>query len=468
MALAKNQLTELTVTAVTGEGNGVARYIDADTPAPGMVVFLPRTAIGDVVRSRIVKVQKNHAFGRVEEVLTASPDRGADPCGGCAVFGRCGGCTWRHVTYAAELRYKQQWVADTLSRIGGLTVAPLPIVGADDPDRYRNKAQFPVAPAQPGGADPFTPQIGFFAPRSHQIVPVRDCLLQPESFAPVLDAVADWMTQNGVLPYDETEHTGLLRHIFIRQGAVTGQMMVCLVCRSGRLPDVPGLIRRARAAAPQLTSLCVDLNRARTNVILGGDGFTLWGEDAITDELCGLRFRLSPWSFYQVDHAQTERLYRLAAEAAALTGEETLLDLYCGTGTIGLSMAHRARQLIGVEIVPAAVEDARRNAQQNGIDNARFLCADAAAAARQLADESVRPDVIVLDPPRKGCDPSLIRTMCGMAPSRIVYISCDPATLSRDLRLLGEAGYRTVQVQPVDFFPRTAHCENIALLTKER
>ena len=463
MALAKNQLTELRVIAVTGEGNGVARYTDEDIPAPGIVVFIPRTAVGDRVLCRIVKVQRSHAFGRVEALLESSPDRGADPCGGCPVYGRCGGCVWRHVTYEAECRYKQQWVADTLSRVGGLSLAPLPLAAADQPDRYRNKAQFPVAPGEPGSREP---QIGFFAPRSHRIVPVRDCCLQPEGYRAVLDAVADWMAANAVFAYDEETHTGLVRHIYIRQGAATGQMLVCLVCRSGRLPAVPELIRRVRDAAPMLAGLYVNINRERTNVILGDDGYTLWGEDAIEDELCGLRFRLSTHAFYQVNHAQTERLYRLAAEAAAPQGSETLLDLYCGTGTIGLSMAARVRQVIGVEIVPAAVENARQNARTNGIRNARFICGDAAQAAGQLRREGIRPDGIVLDPPRKGCDPALIATTAAMAPRRIVYISCDPATLARDLRLFGEAGYRTVQVQPVDLFPRTAHCENVALLLR--
>ena len=461
MALAKNQSVELNITGMTGEGNGVARYVDGDTPAPGFVVFVPRTAVGDRIRCRIVKVQKHHAFGRLEEVLEPSPDRSDDACSGCGVYGRCGGCVWRHVTYAAECRYKYHWVRDTLQRVGGVTVEPLPLAAAEQPDRYRNKAQFPVAPGDVGGE----PLVGFFAPRSHRMVPVRDCLLQPESFRPVLEAVARWMRENGVSAYDEATHSGLVRHIYIRQGAASGQMMVCLVCRHGRLPAVGALIAGVRAAAPELASLSVNINPDQTNVILGSRGYVLWGEDGIEDTLCGLRFRLSPRSFYQVNHAQTEVLYRKAAEAAALTGTETLLDLYCGTGTIGLSMAAKAGQVIGVEVVPEAVEDARRNAEVNGIRNARFFCADAARAAQQLAEEGVRPDVIIIDPPRKGCDEALVGTVVRMAPRRVVYVSCDPATLSRDLARFEERGYRTVQVQPVDLFPRTGHCECVALLT---
>ncbi len=461
MALAKNQLVELTIIGVTGEGNGVARHIDADIPAPGMVVFVPRTAVGDRLICRIVKVQKHHAFGRVEELLDASPDRSADAYDGCAVFGRCGGCVWRHVTYEAECRYKYDWVRDTLHRVGGVTVEPLPLVAARDTAHYRNKAQYPVAPSDVGVC------IGFYSPRSHRIVPQRDCLLQPSGYRAVLDAVADWMAHSGVSAYDEATHRGLVRHIYIRQGAVTGQMMVCLVCTSGKLPCADVLIESVRRASPSLTSLVVNINSDKTNVILGEDGFTLWGADSIEDELCGLRFRLSPHSFYQVNHAQTERLYALAADAAALGGGETLLDLYCGTGTIGLSMAGRAAQVIGVEVVPAAVEDARRNAAVNGIHNARFICADTASAAAQLAQEGVRPDVVVLDPPRKGCDESLIDTVATMAPNRVVYVSCDPATLARDLARFAARGYRTQSVQPVDLFPRTAHCECVVSLRRE-
>lgn len=460
MSLAKNQLVELSIVGVTGEGNGVARYISADTPAPGFVVFVPFTAVGDRILCRIVKVQKNHAFGRVEDLLSPSPDRaGARDCG---VFGRCGGCAWRHITYEAECRYKHQWVRDTLHRVGGLEIDPLPLVAADTPDRYRNKAQFPVAVGESG------PVMGFFAPRSHRIVACRDCLLQPVGFRAVLDAVDGWMRENRVPAYDETTHKGLVRHVYIREGAISGQMMVCLVCTSGKLPAVPALIEAVKAAAPKLSSLVVNINSARTNVILGDGGYTLWGADAIEDTLCGLRFRLSPHSFYQVNHAQTEKLYALAADAAALTGHETLLDLYCGTGTIGLSMAHRAAKVIGVEVVPAAVEDARRNAEVNGITNARFICADAANAAAQLACEGVRPDVVVLDPPRKGCDAALIDTVVEMAPARVVYVSCDPATLARDLKLFSEKGYTVKTVQPVDLFPRTAHCENVVSLTRKR
>ncbi len=458
--LKKNQFVELTVTGITGEGSGVARYVSEDYPAPGFVVFIPGTALGDRLICRIVKVLKNHAFGIVEELLVPSSDR--LPQVDCPAFGRCGGCNWRHVTYEAECRYKQNWVQDTMRRVGAVEAPVLPLIGGDHPDRYRNKAQFPVAEGTDG------PLIGFFAPRSHRIIPCRDCRLQPKGYAAVLDAVDAWMRASGAAAYDEERHTGLVRHIYIRQAAVTGEMMVCLVCTKAKLPEVDTLIERMQQAAPALVSLTVNINPERTNVILGSRNVTLWGADSIVDRLCGLHFRLSPHSFYQVNHAQTEKLYRLAAQAAGLTGKETLLDLYCGTGTIGLSMAHTAGCVIGVEVVEAAVRDARRNAAANHIRNARFICADAAQAAAQLKKEGTHPDVVILDPPRKGCSPDLIDTVAEMAPSRVVYVSCDPATLARDLRLFAEKGYRTQWVQPVDLFPRTAHVENVASLTKER
>ncbi|MBR5525129.1 MAG: 23S rRNA (uracil(1939)-C(5))-methyltransferase RlmD [Clostridia bacterium] len=458
--LKKNQLVELTVTGVTGEGAGVARYVSEAVPAPGFVMFIPGTAIGDRLICRIVKVQKSHAFGKIEELLEPSPDRVEHT--DCPAYGRCGGCNWRHVTYEAECRYKQNWVQDTIRRVGGIDAPVLPLIGGDSPDHYRNKAQFPVAPSAEG------PVIGFFAPRSHRIVPCKDCKLQPEGYAAVLDAVEGWMVDNAVPAYDETAHSGLVRHVYIRQAAVTGEMMVCIVCTERKIPAEDDLVARLIQAAPQMISLSVNVNSERTNVILGKRTVILWGADSIVDRLCGLHFRLSPHSFYQVNHAQTEKLYRLAAQAAALTGKETLLDLYCGTGTIGLSMAHTAGAVIGVEVVEAAVRDAKKNATANRIRNARFICADAAAAAAQLATEGIRPDVVILDPPRKGCSPDLIDTVAGMAPRRVVYVSCDPATLARDLKLFAERGYHTQWVQPVDLFPRTAHCENVACLTKER
>lgn len=451
--LAKNQMIDLTVTAMSAEGNGIGRAKD------GMAVFVPFTAVGDVIRCRIVKVQKTMAFGIVDAIVTSSNDRAAHV--ECAAFGKCGGCTYCHITYEAELRYKWQRVADALARIGGMDIKPEPIIGCDSPDRYRNKAQYPVTAGENGA------KIGFYAARSHRIIDQRDCLLQPECFATVLQTVDAWIKAADVPLYDESTNSGLLRHIYIRQGTASGELMVCLVCTSGKLPQTDRLVESLKQALPNLSSVMVNLNRRDTNVVLGDSSFCLYGNPYITDTLCGMTFRLSPLSFYQVNRDQAERLYQKAAEEAELRGTETLLDLYCGTGTIGLSMAGKAKTLIGVEVVEQAVEDARLNAQENGVKNARFIAADAAKAAAQLEREGIRPDVVIVDPPRKGCDESLIDTVSRMSPDRIVYVSCDPATLARDLKRFAGRGYRTLRVTPVDMFPRTAHVETVACLTRK-
>ena len=458
MALVKNQQIELTITGMSAEGSGVGRYRASDDER-GMVVFVPQTAVGDRILCHIVKVQKSLAYGRVAALLEAGSDRLAEEQS-CEAFGRCGGCVFRHVTYEAELRYKQQRVADALARIGGLTISPEPIVGAPQPDRYRNKAQYPVA----AGAHRLL--MGFYAARSHRLIEQRDCALQPEVFRAALDGIVKWGKETNVPAYDEDTGAGLLRHVYLRQAEATGQVMVCLVCTSGKLPQPERLVALLRERVSGLASVVVNLNRADTNVVLGDTCFTLWGQPYIEDVLCGLRFRLSPQSFYQVNRTQAERLYALAAENAALTGTETVLDLYCGTGTIGLSMAAKAGQVIGVEVVEQAVEDARRNAEENGITNARFLCADAGRAAAQLQTEGVHPDVVIVDPPRKGCAEAVIDVIAEMAPARVVYVSCDPATLARDLVLFADKGYRTTRVTPVDMFPRTAHVETVCLLSK--
>lgn len=450
--LQKNQLIPLTITGMTAEGNGVGHAED------GMAVFVPFTAVGDVITCRVLKVQARCAFGKIEELFTPSEHRVSAV--DCPVFGKCGGCAFRHVTYEAECAYKWQRVADALKRIGGLDMTPAPLVACEHPDRYRNKGQYPVV------AGEHRPLIGLYAARSHRVVEQHNCLLQSESFKTVLDTVGTWAKKAGVVPYDETTGRGFLRHIYIREGFQSGQLMVCLVCNGGKVPQPQLLIAMLKEAVPQLSSLMVNINKRDTNVVLGEESFPLYGKPYITDRLCGLNFRLSPLSFYQVNAPQAERLYGLAKQAAALTGKETLLDLYCGTGTIGLSMADNVKQLIGVEITPEAVEDANKNAADNGITNARFINADAAKAASQLEKEGVRPDVVILDPPRKGCDAALIETVVRMAPDRVVYVSCDPATLARDLKLFDTLGYQTQSVTPVDMFPRTHHVESVARLVR--
>ena len=456
--LSKNQIVPLDITGVTAEGNGVGRFREEEEESSGMAVFVPFTAVGDRILCRILKVQKTFAYGRVEELAEASRDRLPAQEQSCSVFGKCGGCAWRHVTYEAELRYKWQRVADALQRVGGIDVEPDPVVGCDNPDHYRNKAQYPVA----AGAHRLL--TGFYAPRSHRLVEQRDCPLQPVLFKNVLDTVVRWTKKAGVSAYNEADGTGLLRHIYIRQGEATGEVMVCLVCTSGKVPQSKLLVEMLREAVPGLASVMINVNKADTNVVLGDESFTLWGKDHIRDILCGLEFRISPRSFYQVNRRQAERLYNLAADYAALTGAETVLDLYCGTGTIGLSMADRAAQIIGVEAVSSAVEDAVSNAEANNIANARFICADAAQAAAQLAQEGIRPQVVVIDPPRKGCAAPVIDTIVSMHPERVIYVSCDPATLARDLKFFAENGYAVERVTPVDMFPRTPHVECVVKL----
>ena len=451
--LQKNDIIQLTITSAAADGSGVGRSAD------GMAVFVPLSAVGDVLRVRVLKVKKTCAYGKIEEILTPAPSR-TEP--DCERFSRCGGCVWRHISYEEECRVKRQKVADALERIGGVKAPVMPIIGSERVLRYRNKAQLPVGKDKDGNL-----QMGFFALHSHRIIDCGDCLLQPEIFAEVMAVTREFMalTDNDV--YDEATGKGRLRHLYIRMGEITGELMVCYVVNGNGLKREDLLLQMLRDRLPGLKTVVVNSNREKTNVILGGKNRVLYGDGAITDVLCGLRFKISPFSFWQVNRAQAERLYAKAREYAALTGEETLLDLYCGTGTIGLSMAKDCRQLIGVEIVPDAVRDAERNAAVNSICNARFLCADAPQAAAQLEREGVRPDVVVLDPPRKGCGEELVRVIGKMSPERVVYVSCDPATLARDLRFFAEIGYATKEVTPVDMFPRTAHVETVVLLSRK-
>ena len=448
----KNDIFEADITAMTTEGSGICRI-------EGMAVFVPGTAVGDRCAVRIVKVLRKYAFGRLEKLLAPSPDRIAPDC---PVAAQCGGCVYRHIRYEAELQIKTQRVRDALERIGGLQDFQMePILAAPDRCRYRNKCQLPIGLSKDG-----TLQLGFYAVNSHRIVNTESCLLQPEAFDRAAAAFRRWYAVSGESVYDEASHSGVLRHLYMRRGEMSGEMMVCVVANGAALHEEALLVEMLREAVPEITGVLLNINREKTNVVLGKTCRTLWGKDTITDTLCGLAFEIAPHAFYQVNRTQAERLYGKAAEYAGLTGAETLLDLYCGTGTIGLSMAKNAKKLIGAEIVPAAVENARRNAERNAIQNAEFLCADAAEAARILFERGEKPDVIVIDPPRKGCDSALIATIAAMRPKRVVYVSCDPATLARDLKLFGESGYKTETVTPADMFPGTAHVETVVLLSK--
>lgn len=447
----KNDLITLEITDISSEGNGVGRY-------EGMAVFVPFTAPGDRIDCRVAKVQKSFAFGIMDKLLTASPQRQENDC---PVFTKCGGCSLRHISYEAECAVKEGWITENMRRIGKTDAAVLPIIPAPNSLRYRNKAIYPIAEVNG------RPAAGFYAQRSHRMVPHADCLLQPRLFTDIRDAVLDFLTRYNVSVYDEKTHKGLVRGLFLRMGEATGEVMTCLITNGSALPHADLFVKELTGAFPQIATLALNVNTQRTNVMLGRENRVLHGSGFITDELCGLRFALSPQSFYQINRAATERLYAVTADYASLTGSETLLDLYCGVGTIGLSMAKHAKQVIGVEVVPEAVENARANALVNGIDHARFIAGDAAAAARQLAQEGIRPDVVVVDPPRKGLAPGLIDTIAQMAPTRVVMVSCNSATAARDTALFEAQGYRAKKVQPVDMFSRVAHAECVCLLERE-
>lgn len=443
----KNEIVSLEITALTNEGNGVGRH-------EGMAVFVPAAAVGDVVSCRIVKVLKSYAFGRIEKIITPSPDRiKAD----CPVYAKCGGCSFRHISYAAELRAKEGFVRDAFSRIGGLFPEFMEIRGSDAVDGYRNKLQMPVS-REDGAA-----VCGFYSARSHRVVPVEKCLLQPEIFAEITSFVMSAADRLHISIYNEQKHEGVLRHIFLRKGHYSGEICLCLVVRR-KVPELSKLAAEVSEKFPQITGAVLNVNPDRTNVILGDKEIVLRGKATVSDTMCGVKVEISPSAFYQVNTPAAESLYAQAREFAEPAGK-TILDLYCGAGTIGLSMAGAAAKIIGAEIVPAAVENAKQNALRSGFTNAEFICADAGEAAAALAQKGTRPDVIVLDPPRKGCDDRTLCACAEMAPERIVMISCNPATAARDCRRLSELGYETEKVRAFDLFPRTAHVETVVLLT---
>ena len=455
MPLQKNQILTLCIERLSSDGSGVAHSAD------GEAVFVPGTAPGDETRVRIVKDCGRYAFGILDELLTSSPDRIPVDC---PVAGPCGGCSLRHLDYAAELRAKQESVLDAFRRIGGLEVPVLDILPSPEVDRYRNKVQFPVGLDKNG-----SPCIGFYAGRTHRIVPCPDCRLQPGVLNEIGNALCAFFAQQGIRPYDEQSGKGLVRHIFLRRGAHSGQIMVCLVCTRAKLPHAEQLCTALRGQFPAISTILLNVNAKNTNVILGSENHILYGPGYIEDTLCGVPVRLGPLSFYQVNTLAAERLYGVAAQYAQLTPDDALLDLYCGMGTIGLSMAEQCRELIGVEIVPEAIESAKANAARMGeavAAKSRFFCADAGQAATQLAAEGLHPDIVMLDPPRKGCDEATLSAVVRMAPRRVVYVSCNPATAARDAAWLEQNGYHTEKVQPVDLFPRTKHVEAVLLLTK--
>lgn len=443
----KNDHAELVITDMSVTGEGVGK-------ADGFTFFVKDTVPGDRVLANITKVKKTFGYARLIEVLEPSPDRVPMFC---PIARPCGGCTLQELSYPAQLRFKENLVRSSLLRIGGFSEQKLqsimePIIGMDQPLRYRNKAQFPVGFDKNGRLT-----AGFYASRTHTLVPVSDCLLGIEENELILQRILSWMESEENPPYDETYGTGCIRHILIRKGFHTGEIMVCLVVND----TIQGgeALREVLFDIPGMTSVSLNFNQDRTNVILGDKTVSLWGKPTITDYIGEIRFEISPQSFFQVNPVQTEKLYGKALEYASLTGKEVVWDLYCGIGTISLFLARKAALVYGVEVVPQAIRDARLNAKLNQIKNAEFFVGK--AEERSLPGN---PDVIVVDPPRKGCDEALLHTIVKAQPGRIVYVSCDPATLSRDLRFLCDEGYDLLEATPVDMFPETRHVETVCLL----
>jgi len=446
------QRIELPIHGLGHSGEGVGRYA-------GLTVFVPGGAPGDTLAARIVEVKKNYARAELVAVLTPSPDRAVPPC---PVVGECGGCQLQHIAYPSQLALKRQQVVDALERVGKLPgVLVHPTLGMADPWRYRTKAQFPV------GLRSGRIVAGFFAPGTHRIVDIAQCDIQHPLGNQILQAVRDLAQRYNVPIYDERTHRGVLRHVLARVGRGTGEAMAVLVTNGPEFPSAKLIAQALLERVPGLVSVVQNINPAQTNVVLGSKSRVLAGRDSTTDSIGDLSFAISPVSFFQVNPAQTEVLYSKALEYAGLTGTETVFDLYCGIGTISLFLARQAQTVVGIEVVPDAIADARENARLNQVDNVRFVCGDATVEMPRLAGEGTTADVIVVDPPRKGCDEPVLHAMAAMQPRRMVYVSCNPASLARDLGILSGLGYRTATVQPVDMFPHTAHVECCALLVRD-
>ena len=447
--LIKNQTYETVITDYTAEGQGVGHI-------EGCAVFIPNAIVGERVLVRIEKAAKNWAAGKITQILEKSPHRIQREC---PLSASCGGCDFWHMDYEEETRLKADRVKQCLNRIGGENLTEVPILSAPTCHGYRNKAQYPVARKKDRA------YAGFFRAGTHEVVENARCRILPEETDLVKDIVIDYVNQNKVTVYDEAAHKGLLRHIYVRRGAVSGQILVCVAINGRAIPRPAALIEKLKAL-PGFTTLTLSVNTKKGNAVLGDEFITLYGPGYIEDTLCGLNFRLSPRSFYQVNHHQAQRLYDAAIEQAGITKNDTVLDLYCGVGTITLAMARAAGFVYGIEVIPQAVEDAKDNAKRNGIENAEFFCGDAGAAALELEAKGIHADVVVVDPPRKGLNADTIEALARFAPRRIVYVSCDPATLARDVALLKERGYALQNAMAADLFPRCAHVESIVCLSK--
>lgn len=449
--LNKNQICSAEITGITSEGNGVCRI-------EGIAVFVPETAVGDKLEVRIVKVLKNYAYGIIERIIEPSPDR-TDYY--CPQYKKCGGCVFRHLSYEAECKIKDNIVKDAFRRIGGLDIGTDAFISAGETERYRNKAQYPLA-IQDGKA-----VCGFYAPRSHRVIPIKDCLLQPEVFSEIVNCCLEHINANDLSVYDESTHSGVLKHIYIRRGAHSGQIMVCFVVRKDYSRQLYRLAHILHHSFSDISSIIMNINPADTNVILGDKWLNLYGPDQIDDTMCGNTILISPPSFYQVNTAQAEKLYAKALEYAAPSPADVIADLYCGVGTIGLFMADHSASVIGIEIIPEAIDNARRNAAINEIYNAEFYCGDAGKVFEDLRTKGCSPDIIVVDPPRKGCSEQTLTSIIAASPKKVIMISCNPSTAARDVKWLSENGYAPQKVCGADLFPRTRHVECVVLMSRE-
>ena len=446
--LMKNQIHTVTIDGYTSEAYGVAR-ID------GRAVFVPRALKGETWQIRLVKVTESAIYARGEVCLSPSPDRRDSLC---PFFGKCGGCDTWHMSYREELRFKLERVNDALRHIGRQSVFAREIIGSETVMRYRNKGIFAVA-GQNGEA-----ACGFFRERSHELICVDSCLIQNELTERAAKSVVSFLNREGIAAYDEASGKGTVRHVFCRKAVKTSDAVVCIVSARGFGEKTSSLVSTVLKACPELSGIVLNINKAKGNTVISGDFYTLWGRDVITDELCGSAFSISPQAFFQINPPQAEKLYDRAMEYAG--SGELAFDLYCGAGTISLCLAKRYRRVIGAEIVPEAVENAKENARKNNIENVEFICADAGKAAEDLAERALRPDTVLVDPPRKGMEESAVSAVASMQPKRIIYVSCNPATLARDIYRFSVCGYELKQVAAVDMFPRTCHVETVAQLSR--
>ena len=467
MGFNKNDTVRLIITDIGTNGEGIGRV-------DGYTLFIKDAIIGDEVEAKIIKAKKNYGYARLMNIITPSKDR-IEPV--CPVARQCGGCQIQEMDYQAQLRFKQELVKNNIERIGHISdYQMMPVIGMDEPFHYRNKAQYPVGMDKDGNI-----VMGFFAGRTHHIIDNTDCALGAKINSRILGIIKEYMQDNKIKPYDEDKHAGTVRHILIRNGYHTDQIMVCLVINAESIKNSDDLVKRLKDI-DGMTSIMININRNKTNVILGDTCKTLWGKSYIEDYICDIRYQISPLSFYQINPKQTEKLYSKALEYAGLKGNETVWDLYCGIGTISLFMAAKARKVYGVEIVPQAIEDAKNNARLNNIDNAEFFVGKAeevvpafyeelnrkAANGDEEAKRGIHPDVVVVDPPRKGCEETLLETVVKMSPKRMVYVSCDSATLARDLKFMEEHGYKVEKVQAVDQFGNTVHVETVVKLSLKK